>query len=95
MLKKWMTTALLFSAAMAFAAVDVNQASEVELDGIKGLGPSTTAKILAERTKSPFKDWTDLMARVKGIKSTSATKLSTNGLTVDGNPFPPNREHTP
>ena len=40
---------------LAFAGVDVNQASEADLDGIKGLGPATTRLILAERQKAEFK----------------------------------------
>ncbi len=41
---------LAFFAAMsifaAFAAVDVNKASEAELDGLKGIGPVTTRLIV-------------------------------------------------
>ena len=88
MFKRILAIATLLGASVAFAAVDINQASEAELDGIKGVGPSTTAKIMAERKKGPFKDWNDLMARLKGIKPASATKLSANGLTVDGAPYP-------
>lgn len=87
-LLKMLTIATLLGASMAFAAVDVNLASEAELDGVKGFGPSTTAKILTERKKGPFKDWADLMTRIKGIKPASAAKLSANGLTVDGAPYP-------
>ena len=89
MIKKILTLVTMLCASLVFAAVDVNKATEAELDGVKGIGPSTTAKILAERKKSPFKDWNDLMARVKGIKPSSATKLSTNGLTVEDAPFAP------
>jgi len=89
MLKSTLALLTLLCASLAFAAVDVNKATEAELDGIKGIGPSTTAKILAERKKSPFKDWNDLMTRVKGIKPASASKLSAHGLTVDDAPFAP------
>jgi len=64
MLKKILAlTALLFSLS-SFAAVDVNKASAAELDGIKGIGPSLSGKILKERNKGSFKDWPDLMHRV-------------------------------
>jgi competence protein ComEA len=68
-------------------AVEINQATEAELDSIKGLGPSTTLRILKERDKSNFKDWADFMARIKGIKQATAKKLSDAGLTVQGAPF--------
>lgn len=69
-------------------ALDVNTANEAELDGIKGLGPSSTARILQAREKGPFKDWADLMQRVKGIKPATAAKLSAAGLTVGTQPYP-------
>lgn len=79
---------LAFFAAMslfaAFAAVDINKASEAELDGIKGVGPATTRLIVAERKKSEFKSWDDFIARVKGVGAKSATKFSAEGLTVGG-----------
>jgi competence protein ComEA len=68
-------------------AIDVNSAGEAELDGIKGLGPSSTARILKAREAGPFKNWADFMARVKGIKPATASKLSIAGLTVGDAPF--------
>ena len=62
-------------------------ATEAELDSIKGLGPSQTARILQAREKGLFKDWSDFMARVKGIKAPTASKLSLNGLTVNDQPY--------
>jgi competence protein ComEA len=89
MLKKILTLMALLFAVACFAAVDVNQGSEAELDGIRGIGPSLSGKILAERKKAPFKDWNDLMRRVKGIGQKSAVKLSDAGLSVNGAPFQP------
>jgi competence protein ComEA len=71
----------------AYAAVDVNKAEQAELQGVKGLGPSTVAKIIDARQTGPFKDWDDLQARVKGIGPASSAKLSTEGLTVNGAAF--------
>lgn len=65
-------------------ALEVNNATEAQLDGLRGLGPSQTARILQAREAGPFKDWADFMARVKGIKAPTATKLSAQGLTVSG-----------
>jgi competence protein ComEA len=70
----------------AFAA-DVNKASAAELDAVKGIGPGLSGRIIDERKKSPFKDWNDLMARVKGVGEGSAAKYSKEGLTVNGEAF--------
>ncbi|QCB46764.1 helix-hairpin-helix domain-containing protein [Hydrogenophaga sp. PAMC20947] len=77
--------ALLVSAAMA--AVDVNTASENDLESIKGIGPSTATKMMAARKQSPFKDWSDLIQRLSGIGERRAAKLSAGGLTVNGAPY--------
>ena len=68
-------------------AVEVNTANEAELDSVRGLGPSSTARILKAREQGAFKDWGDLMDRVKGIKPALADKLSAGGLTVNDVPF--------
>ena len=70
----------------AFAEVDVNKGDQAALDGIKGIGPAMSKRILDERKKGDFKDWGDLESRVKGIREKSATKLSEAGLTVNGQP---------
>lgn len=87
MLKKLFFCVAFFFAAAAFAAVDVNQATEADLDGINGIGPGLSQRILAEREKGEFKDWTDLIERVKGIGDKTATKFSAGGLTVQGKRF--------
>jgi competence protein ComEA len=68
----------------AAAAVEINTANEAELDSVRGLGPSSTARILKAREAGPFTDWQDMMRRVKGIKQSTAHKLSRQGLTVNG-----------
>lgn len=78
---------LLVSAA-SLAAVDVNTATEAELDGIKGIGPALSGKILKARQQGPFKDWADLMQRVKGIQPRSARQLTDAGLSVNGAGYP-------
>ena len=87
MLKKLFFCVAFFFAAAAFAAVDVNQATEADLDGINGIGPGLSQRILAEREKGEFKDWADLIERVKGIGDKTATKFSASGLTVQGKRF--------
>jgi competence protein ComEA len=70
--------------APAWAAPDINQASLAELESLPGIGPGTSGRILEERQKDSFKDWADLIRRVKGLGSASAAKLSAAGLTVNG-----------
>ena len=86
MIKKLLATLVVLPCAITFAAVavDVNQASVAGLDGIKGIGPAMSSRILDERKRSPFKDWADLMARVKGVGQANAARLSSEGLTVGG-----------
>lgn len=87
MFKKILLIITMLYAAAAFAAVDVNKATAAELDGIKGIGPSLSTKILDERKNGNFKDWSDLIARVSGVGEKSAAKFSGEGLTVNGKKF--------
>jgi competence protein ComEA len=87
MLKKILAVLAMLYAAAAFAAVDVNKATAADLDGIKGIGPVMSKRILDERRKNKFKSWEDLVTRVKGLGDNSAAKLSAEGLTVDGEEF--------
>ncbi|MBX3657683.1 MAG: helix-hairpin-helix domain-containing protein [Ramlibacter sp.] len=87
MLKKILALVAMLYAAASFAAVDVNKASAAELDGIKGIGPAISAKIVDERKKGNFKDWSDFISRVKGVGEGNAAKFSADGLTVNGAAF--------
>ncbi len=82
MLKKILAIVAMLYAAAAFAAVDVNKATAADLDGIKGIGPVMSKRIIDERKKGEFKSWDDLIARVKGISDGNAAKF--DGLTVKG-----------
>lgn len=84
MFKKLLAFFAAMSIVAAFAAVDVNKATEAELDGIKGIGPVTTKQIVSERKKSEFKNWDDFITRVKGVGDKNAAKFSAEGLTVSG-----------
>ena len=64
-------------------ALEINHATEAELDGLRGLGPAFTRRILSERDIRPFTDWPDLMRRVSGMGRLTAQKLSAQGLTVN------------
>lgn len=87
MFKKVIATLAMCFAAASFAAVDANKATAADLDGLKGVGPSLSQRILDARKAGEFKDWPDLMQRVKGVKEKSAAKLSAEGLTVNGQSF--------
>ena len=89
MLKKALALLLSLAATLAMAAVDVNTASEADLDSIKGIGPGTSGKMLEARKSGKFKDWTDLIERVPGIGDKRAAKLSAEGLTVNGAKYQP------
>ena len=67
MFKKFLAFFAALSIFAAFAAVEVNKATEAELDGLKGIGPVTTRLIVSERKKADFKSWDDFITRVKGV----------------------------
>lgn len=87
MFKKFLALFAAMYMAVSFAAVDVNKATAAELDGIKGIGPSISGKIVEERKKGNFKDWSDFIVRVKGLGERNAAKFSAEGLTVGGAGF--------
>ena len=74
-------------------ALDINQASEAEFDGLRGLGPAFTRRVMAERDIRPFTDWPDLMRRVSGMGRVTAKKLASQGLTVSGQALVEQNKH--
>ncbi len=87
MIRRLCTALLFFFAVSAFAAVDVNKANQADLESIKGIGPVISTKILDERKKGAFKDWNDMVSRVKGVGAGNAARFSADGLTVNGAAF--------
>lgn len=85
---KMLVAILIAQMGLAWGEVDVNHAEIAALDGIHGIGPSMSRRILYEREYSKFKSWTDFMKRVPGIKEKTAAKFSAQGLTVNGKGFP-------
>lgn len=67
--------------------IDLNKASEMELDALKGIGPVLSKEVINERKKAPFKDWNDVTTRVKGIGVQKASSLSQQGVRVQGTSF--------
>ena len=89
LLSSWLVVAACLGAPFAaFAAVDVNTADQAALEGVKGLGPSMSARIIAERGKGNFRDWSDLATRVSGLGDKNTASLSRNGLVLDGKAKP-------
>jgi len=81
---------LLAASSAIGQTLDIAQAREIDLDGLRGLGPATTRLMLQERERQPFKDWKDLMQRTPGIGPKKAAQLSEQGLRVQGQPYPAN-----
>ena len=76
MLKKILALVAMLYAAASFAAVDVNKATAADLDGLKGIGPAISTRIIDERKKGNFKDWPDFIERIKGVGEGNAAKFS-------------------
>lgn len=87
MLKRFLFAVLCLLSFASMAAVEVNQASAADLDGIKGIGPGLSGRIIAARDTAPFKDWADFVGRVSGVGEKTAARLSSEGLRVNGKKF--------
>lgn len=75
--------ALLVGINLAFAAVNINTATQDELVSVKGIGPGKAKAIIDYRTKNgPFKSLDDLKG-VKGFGEKTLAKLK-GDLTVSG-----------
>ncbi|KXJ67440.1 DNA-binding protein [Achromobacter xylosoxidans] len=80
--------ALLLSAGLGVAAppaqaVDINQASAAQLEGLRGIGPRTADIIVRERERGGrFESLDDLTERVRGIGQKKAQALQAAGLTI-------------
>lgn len=75
--------ASLLMCASAWAAVDLNSATQSELESVKGIGPAKAKQIVDYRQKNgPFKS-VEALAEVKGFGKSSVSKLKTE-LVVGG-----------
>jgi len=76
-MKKWFVSLLasLLLSASAWAAIDLNAATQSELEAVKGIGPAKAKKIVEYRQKNgPFKN-VDGLAEVKGFGKASVAKM--------------------
>ena len=87
MIRNFIALLLAVFALNAFAAIEANQASQAELETVKGIGPGLSAKILQARQASSFKNWDDLVDRVGGVGPGNAARFSQAGLTVSGSAY--------
>lgn len=81
--------AVLLAAACipALADLDINRASQAELERLRGVGPQLSTRILTARDAGLFSDWEDLRRRVTGLGPSQSARLSREGLTVAGAAF--------
>lgn len=91
----WLVLCCLCTSAWA---LELNLATEAELDGLKGMGPSLSRKVLAARANKAFTDWADFRLRVSGVGLAKAKQFSEQGLIVAGQVFseapPVAKDHT-
>jgi competence protein ComEA len=85
LLKSLVFSVLLAVSGLAAASpINVNTATQSELESIKGIGPSKAKTIIAERLDGGhFQDANDLQKRVRGIGMKSVEKMVDNGLTIE------------
>lgn len=78
-------TLFMTGASTIYAApINVNTATQSELESIKGIGPAKAKTIIAERLDGGhFQDANDLQKRVRGIGMKSVEKMVDNGLTIE------------
>ncbi len=67
----------------AFAVVNINTATQAELEGLSGIGPAKAKAILDDRVKNGVFKTIDDLKRVKGIGHATFEKLRKD-ITVSG-----------
>lgn len=85
LLKSLVFSVIVALSGLAIASpINVNTATQTELESIKGIGPSKAKTIIAERLDGGhFQDANDLQKRVRGIGMKSVEKMVDNGLTIE------------
>ncbi len=85
--------ALMMLTGSAWAVVDINTATQSELESIKGLGPSKAKAIIAYREKSGGFKTLDELDNVKGFGKSTIAKLR-GELSVNASKSPAKSEGT-
>jgi competence protein ComEA len=78
---------LFLTSPTALANLEINRATQAELERLTGVGPQLSTRILAARANRSFTDWDDLRGRVSGLGPQQSVRLSREGLTVAGASF--------
>lgn len=82
MIKTLLAIVLCFFAGIAFAAVNINTATQAELETLQGIGPAKAKAIIEHREKvGPFASIDDL-EKVSGIGSGTIKQLR-DAITVE------------
>lgn len=69
------TSAIAFSIAPAWAAVNINMATVEQLETIKGIGPKKAAAIVEHRKQHGIFHSVDELANVKGLGPASVERI--------------------
>jgi competence protein ComEA len=65
-------------------ALDLNTATQAELERLKGVGVVLSERLLQARAQAPFTGWADVRRRVPGFNAAVARRLAAQGLVVSG-----------
>ncbi|MBU3652049.1 MAG: helix-hairpin-helix domain-containing protein [Limnohabitans sp.] len=93
--RSWLLACGLCLCAAPAQALDLNQATEAELDNLAGFGPAFTARVMQARAERPFESWSDFTRRVKGVREATATRLSRQGARIQQEAYPPTLSLSP
>jgi hypothetical protein len=74
----WVTPGL----AEVRRSVELNTATDEQLQSLKGIGPAMSGRILAERARAPFSSLADFDERVKGVGTITLRRWVADGLVL-------------
>jgi competence protein ComEA len=92
--RTWLFALMIAMSALAmpqvgWASINPNQASAAELQTIRGIGPSMSARIIAERQKNgPFKSPQDFARRIPGVGPKKLKAFQEAGLQIPAAKIP-------
>jgi len=74
----WVTPGL----AEVRLSVELNTATDEQLQSLRGIGPAMAGRIIAERARAPFSSLADFDERVKGVGTITLRRWVTDGLVL-------------
>jgi len=63
-------------------SVEINTATDEQLQSLRGIGPAMAGRIIAERARAPFSSLADFDERVKGVGTITLRRWVTDGLVL-------------